>query len=184
MATVRVHIDDENLKAPWRGPWLSIRCCWRRWPSRRWSPTTAIAGPAAREEAPSPSNWLSGLAAAPAGVPLPRPEVVTPKPRRGHHQGTLQIRAVAKPVAPPADAKQIPEFTKEKQPRYVTRPSKLLEDKTPPPQNAVPYGQGGSPSVPYSQSQAPPQSQGPVPVQSRRRRDHRRTRLLGTRRRW
>ena len=27
----------------------------------------------------------------------------------------------------------------------------MLEDKTPPPQNAVPYGQGGSPAVPYSQ---------------------------------
>ena len=51
----------------------------------------------------------------------------------------------------PADAKQIPEFKKEKQPKYVTTPSKVLEDNTPPPQNAVPYGQGGSPAVPYTQ---------------------------------
>ena len=29
----------------------------------------------------------------------------------------------------------------------------MLEDNTPPPQNAVPYGQGGSPAVPYSAPQ-------------------------------
>src|SRR5262249_34091389 len=52
---------------------------------------------------------------------------------------------------PVADAKQIPQFEKEKPQKYVTRPSKVLEDTTPPPPNAVPYGQGGSPSVPYAQ---------------------------------
>jgi periplasmic protein TonB len=102
---------------------------------------------------------VSGLAAAPPGIPLPRPEVVTPSRVVDTTKGLYKSEPQPKPKAPPVDAKQIPEFTKEKQPRYVTRPSKLLEDNTPPPQNAVPYGQGGSPSVPYSQSQAPPQTQ-------------------------
>ena len=102
---------------------------------------------------------VSGSAVAPAGVPLPRPEVVTPSRVVDTTKGLYKSEPEPKPKAPPPEAKQIPEFTKEKQPRYVTRPSKLLEDKTPPPQNAVPYGGGGSPSVPYSQSQAPPQSQ-------------------------
>jgi protein TonB len=53
--------------------------------------------------------------------------------------------------APRADAQEIPEFTKQKQPRYVTRPSRVLEDETPPPPNAVPYGQGGAPAMPYSE---------------------------------
>ena len=102
---------------------------------------------------------VSGLASPPAGVPLPRPEVVTPNRVVDTSKGLYKAEPQPKPKAPPVDAKQIPEFAKEKKPHYVTPPSKVLEDKTPPPQNAVPYGQGGSPSVPYSQSQAPSQSQ-------------------------
>ena len=85
------------------------------------------------------------------GVPLPRPEAVTPSRVVDTTKGLYKSEPQPKPKAPPPDAKQIPEFTKEKQPHYVTRPSKMLEDNTPPPQNAVPYGQGGSPAVPYSQ---------------------------------
>jgi TonB family protein len=48
------------------------------------------------------------------------------------------------------DVKKIPEFAKDKTPKIISRPSKVFEDKTPPPPNAVPYGQGGSPALPYS----------------------------------
>ena len=85
------------------------------------------------------------------GVPLPRPETVTTNRVVDESKGLYKAEPKPKPQAPPPDAQQLPEFTKEKQPKYVTQPSKTLEDKTPPPQNAVPYGQGGSPSVPYTQ---------------------------------
>jgi TonB family protein len=86
-----------------------------------------------------------------SGVPLPRPETVTTNRVVDETKGLYKSEPQPKPKAPPADTRQIPEFKKEKQPRYVTRPSKTLEDPTPPPENAVPYGQGGSPAVPYTQ---------------------------------
>ena len=57
-------------------------------------------------------------------------------------------REVAKEKAP-KEAERIPDFAKG--PNYITRPSKTLEDTTPPPLNAIPYGQGGTPSLPYTQ---------------------------------
>ena len=86
-----------------------------------------------------------------SGVPLPRPESVTTNRVVDESKGLYKSEPKPKPKEIPPDATPIPKFTKEKQPRYVTRPSKTLEDPTPPPQNAVPYGQGGSPAVPYSQ---------------------------------
>jgi protein TonB len=159
MTTARVQIDDANLKAPlvWSLALHSVLLA-----SLAVSTLVSHQGDS---WAGSPGGGaisvklVSGSAVAPAGVPLPRPEVVTPSRVVDTTKGLYKSEPEPKPKAPPPEAKQIPEFTKEKQPRYVTRPSKLLEDKTPPPQNAVPYGGGGSPSVPYSQSQAPPQSQ-------------------------
>ena len=50
-------------------------------------------------------------------------------------------------------ATKLPEFTKEKRPVWKSpRRSKILQNKAQPPQNAVPYGQGGTPAVPYSPS--------------------------------
>jgi len=160
MTTARIQIDDANLKAPlvWSLAFHSLLLA-----------SLAVSTLVSHNNG---DTWagnqgggaisvklVSGLAAAPAGVPLPRPEVVTPSRVVDTTKGLYKSEPQPTPKAPPPEAKQIPEFTKEKQPRYVTRPSKLLEDKTPPPQNAVPYGGGGSPSVPYSQSQAPPQTQ-------------------------
>jgi len=87
-----------------------------------------------------------------SGVPLPRPETVTTSRVVDPTKGLYKAEPKPKPPKEiPKDATPIPKFTKEKQPYYVTRPSKTLEDPTPPPQNAVPYGQGGSPAVPYTQ---------------------------------
>ncbi|HZP32072.1 MAG TPA: energy transducer TonB [Candidatus Acidoferrales bacterium] len=85
-----------------------------------------------------------------AGVPLPRPETVTESRVVDESKGLYKAEPKPKPKEIPQDATPIPKFKKEKQPFYQTRPSKILEDTTPPPQNAVPYGQGGSPAVPYS----------------------------------
>jgi len=90
-----------------------------------------------------------GLVGSISGVPLPRPKVVTENRVVDTSQGLY--KAEPKPKEPDTAAEKVPEFKKEKQPHYVTNPSRTLEDSTPPPQNAVPYGQGGSPAVPYSQ---------------------------------
>jgi protein TonB len=160
MATVRIHIDDQDqgLKRPlaWSMAFHSLLLV-----SLAVSTVVSHQG---ENWAGSPGGGaisvklVGGLAAAPAGIPLPRPEVVTPSRVVDTTKGLY--KSEPKPKAPPPEAKQIPEFTKQKQPRYITRPSKLLEDNTPPPQNAVPYGQGGSPSIPYSQSQNPSPAQG------------------------
>jgi TonB family protein len=85
-------------------------------------------------------------------IPLPIPEVVTENRVADETKGLYKAEPPPKVKEPPAEAKEIPQFTKEKQPRYVTRPSKTLENNAPPPPpNAVPYGQGGSPAVPYTQ---------------------------------
>lgn len=94
-----------------------------------------------------------GLVAKAPGITLPRPEAVTQSQTVDTSKGLYKAeppKPQPKEIEP--DVKKIPEFTKEKAPHYVTRPSKVFEDKTPPPTNAVPYGQGGSPALPYSNS--------------------------------
>jgi len=91
-----------------------------------------------------------GLVAKLPGIMLPRPEAVTTSQTVDTSKGLYKAEPQPKPKEVPPDVKKIPEFTKEKAPHFVTRPSKVFEDKTPPPTNAVPYGQGGAPALPYS----------------------------------
>lgn len=91
-----------------------------------------------------------GLVGSLPGVNLPRPEAVTQSRVVDTSKGLYKSEPPPKPAPEPPDVKRIPEFTKEKAPHYVTRPSKILEDQTPPPTNAVPYGGGGAPAMPYS----------------------------------
>ena len=91
-----------------------------------------------------------GLVAKLPGIMLPRPDVVTQSQTVDTTKGLYKSEPQPKPKEIEPDVKKIPEFAKEKTPHYVTRPSKVFEDKTPPPTNAVPYGQGGSPALPYS----------------------------------
>lgn len=83
------------------------------------------------------------------GVPLPRPEAVTPSRVVDVTKGLYKSEPKAK--EPETPAKQIPEFEREKPPRYRTRPSRVFENETPAPPGAIPYGQGGTPSLPYTQ---------------------------------
>lgn len=92
-----------------------------------------------------------GLVAKVPGVTLPRPEAVTQSQVVDTSKGLYKEEPKPKPEPKPEpDVQKIPEFTKEKAPKYITRPSKVFEDKTPPPTNAVPYGGGGAPALPYS----------------------------------
>jgi len=83
-------------------------------------------------------------------IPLPSPDAVTASRVVDVTKGLYKSEPPPKiPVQP--NAIKLPAFLKEKRPVYKTpRPSKILENKAQPPPNAVPYGQGGAPQVPYS----------------------------------
>jgi TonB family protein len=101
---------------------------------------------------PGGDNAISvGLVGKLPGVPLPHPDAVTTSRVVDTSKGLYKSEPQLKPkeIEPPAN--KIPKFKQEKTPHYITRPSKILEDTTPPPPNAVPYGQGGAPALPYSQ---------------------------------
>jgi len=91
-----------------------------------------------------------GLVARLPGIMLPRPDAVTTSRVVDTSKGLYKSEPQPKPEEVAPDTKKIPVFAKEKTPHYVSRPSKVLEDATPPPPNAVPYGGGGSPALPYS----------------------------------
>jgi len=91
-----------------------------------------------------------GLVARLPGVNLPRPDAVTTSRVVDTSKGLYKSEPQPKPKEVEPDTQKIPEFAKEKTPHYITTPSKILEDKTPPPTNAVPYGGGGAPALPYS----------------------------------
>jgi TonB family protein len=95
-----------------------------------------------------------GLVAKLPGVTLPRPEAVTQSQVVDTTKGLYKSEPPPKPEPVAPDVQKIPEFKKEKAPHIVSRPSKVFEDKTPPPTNAVPYGGGGAPALPYSSSGA------------------------------
>lgn len=90
-----------------------------------------------------------GLVGSVPAIPLPRPDVVSDNRVVDESKGLFKSEPVKK-LAPPPDATPIPKFEKEKPPKYVTRPSKVLENPTPPPPNAIPYGGGGTPTVPVT----------------------------------
>lgn len=90
-----------------------------------------------------------GLVGSVPGVPMPRPEVETTSRVVDESKGLYKSEPAPK-VQPPPDATPIPKFERNKPPKYNTRPSKVLENPAAPPENAVPYGGGGAPTVPYT----------------------------------
>ena len=86
-----------------------------------------------------------GIVGSVPAIPLPRPEVETPSRVVDPSKGLYKSEPKPKPEP---EATPIPKFERNKPPKYVTRPSKILENPTPPPPNAVPYGGGGTPTVP------------------------------------
>lgn len=86
-----------------------------------------------------------GIVGSLPAIPLPRPEVETPSRVVDESKGLYKSEPKPKPEP---EATPIPKFERNKPPKYVTRPSKILENPTPPPPNAVPYGGGGTPSIP------------------------------------
>jgi protein TonB len=97
-----------------------------------------------------------------AGIPMPKPANPTESkvvdPTKGMYK-----EEPPKPPEPKTDATKIPKFEKEK-PLPPSRKSKVFEDKTPPPDNAVPYGQGGNPNLPTGYSPTPGAAAGGVTI--------------------
>jgi TonB family protein len=88
-----------------------------------------------------------------AGIPMPKETVVTESKAVDPTKG-LYKEEPPKPPEPKTDATKIPKFEKEK-PLPPSRPSRTLDNKTPPPENAVPYGKGGNPDLPTGYSSTP-----------------------------
>ena len=90
-----------------------------------------------------------GLVGNVPAIPLPHPDVASENRVVDESKGLFKAEPKA-PPKPPPEATPIPKFEKTKPPKYVTRPSKVLENPTPPPPNAIPYGGGGTPTVPVT----------------------------------
>ena len=122
---------------------------------------------------PRGENWggpggsvTVGLVGNVPAIPLPHPDISTNSRTVDNTKG-LYTAEPPKIEPPPPDALPIPKFKDLKPPpkippkptpslnpvqppRVVPHPSKTLENPTPPPPNAVPYGQGGAPTIPTS----------------------------------
>jgi periplasmic protein TonB len=96
-----------------------------------------------------------GLVGSLAGVPLPRPPTVTQSRVVDETRGLHREEPQPETPPPPVAETPIPEFERERPQKIISRPSKVLEDKTEPPPGAIPYGAGGQPQVPYGASQFP-----------------------------
>jgi TonB family protein len=87
-----------------------------------------------------------------AGIPMPKESVVTDSKAVDPTKG-LYKEEPPKPPEPKTDATKIPKFEKEK-PLPPSPKSRTLDIRTPPPDNAVPYGKGGNPDLPTGNSPA------------------------------
>jgi len=88
-----------------------------------------------------------GLVGSVPAIPLPQPEVESPNRVVDESKGLYKSEPQPKPEP---QAVPIQKFDLKKPPKYVTHPSKVLENPAPPPPNAIPYGRGGTPTVPVS----------------------------------
>jgi len=95
------------------------------------------------------------------GVPLPRPDVESTSRVVDVTKGLYKSEPLPKKPEIPPDATPLEKFEKEKK-LAPSRPSRLLEDKSTPPPGAIPYGQGGTPSMPYTQFTTGSGSQGGI----------------------
>jgi periplasmic protein TonB len=88
------------------------------------------------------------------GLPMPKPPDVTEA--KTFDPTDSIYKAVPQPKAPepPKPEVKIPEFTKEKRPKQIEKPSRVFENPTPAPDNAVAQ-HGGKMDVPTGTAQVP-----------------------------
>src|ERR1700733_2890869 len=99
-----------------------------------------------------------GLVGSVPAIPLPKPDAITESRVVDESKGLYKAEPPLKPVPPPPTSQPIPEFTHDKTPAIVpSKPSKDLKaPNVRPPTNAVPYGGGGTPALPYSSTFSAP----------------------------
>jgi protein TonB len=91
-----------------------------------------------------------GIVGSVPAIPLPTPDVESQNRVVDNSKGLFKAEPAPVPK-PETDAVPIPKFERDKPPKkFVTTPSKVLENPTPPPPNAVPYGGGGTPTIPHT----------------------------------
>jgi TonB family protein len=102
-------------------------------------------------------NWGAGGAirvnavASLPGVPLPTPRIATPNTLATQNPGLYLSEPTTK-LEPPPNAVPIPKFKEAVALEKPIRVNKRIQhETTPPPENAIPYGLGGKPSMNYSQ---------------------------------
>jgi len=111
---------------------------------------SAFYAPQGNAWSAGPGAVTIGVVGSLPGVPLPRPAVVSTSRVVDVTKGLYKSEPAPKKPEIPPDATPLPKFEKEKK-LAPSRPSRLLEDKSAPPPGAIPYGQGGTPAMPYTQ---------------------------------
>ena len=89
-----------------------------------------------------------------AGIPMPPNITPTESQTFDPTKGLNMEEPKPKPPEPKTDTTNIPKFEKEKQ-LPPSKKSKVFENKTPPPENAIPYGKGGQMNVPTGYADTP-----------------------------
>jgi len=89
-----------------------------------------------------------------AGIPMMQPTNTTESEAVDPTKGLHKEEPKPKEPEPKTDATKILKFEKEK-PLPPSKKSKVFESKTPPPDNAVPYGKGGTMNIPSGYSNTP-----------------------------
>ncbi len=87
------------------------------------------------------------------GIPMPKPPVIDDSKTFDPTNSLYKEQPQPKPPEIPKDVVKIPKLEKEK-PQPIQHKSKVFENKTPPPENAV-SGHGGQPNLPTGYAQTP-----------------------------
>jgi periplasmic protein TonB len=104
----------------------------------------------------SGKNWGQGAAvrvnavSSLPGVPLPTPTLATRNTLATQNPGLYTVEPTAK-LQPPPEAKQIPKFKEAIAQEKPIRVNKRIAQEEAIPDNAVPFGLGGKPSMNYNQ---------------------------------
>jgi periplasmic protein TonB len=100
-------------------------------------------------------NWGPGGAvrvnavASLPGIPLPSPQASTENTLATQNPGLY--KSEPKPAPPPPEAKKIPKFKESVAEEKPIRVNKRIQPQEQTPENAIPYGLGGKPSMNYNQ---------------------------------
>jgi TonB family protein len=123
-----------------------------RWQGNAWG------GPGSASEGDAKVNLVGSV-----GLPMPKPPVIDDSKTFDPTNSLYKDVPQPKPPEIPKDVVKIPKLEKEK-PQPIQHKSKVLENKTPPPENAVP-GHGGQPNLPTGYAQTPGATSSGVNIQ-------------------